>query len=203
MKNCLDVLRFIKNIMGYRNKKFGRKGQANLMETIGVLFIFFVLVLFALVFYFKFQASSFEQKEIERAANNAIDITLVTLFLPELQCSNGRAEADDNCVDVIKLRNLIKVFNESPSDYRNNYYFNMLGFSKISFVEIYPGNRSWVLYDREKTAPNEDGVLEPSWKHKEPTFFVVTFRDYIKGFAENRSEVVESSYGYMQVEVYS
>ena len=85
----------------------------------------------------------------------------------------------------------------------NNYYFNMLGFSKISFVEIYPGNRSWVLYDREKTAPNEDGVLEPSWKHKEPTFFVVTFRDYIKGFAENRSEVVESSYGYMQVEVYS
>lgn len=186
-----------------KKRAVGTKGQANLMETIGVLFIFFILVLFALIFYFKFQEVSFAEKQIERTALDAIDTTLVTLFLPELQCSNGRAEADDNCVDLVKLRNLQKVLDESPADYRNEYYFNLFGFSKISFQEVYPNNRSWTLYDREKTTTNEEGIVVPDWRIKEPTFFVVTFRDYIHGFAENTTEKVESSFGYVQVEVYS
>jgi hypothetical protein len=186
-----------------KKRKFGTKGQANLMETIGVLFIFFILVLFGLIFYFKFQEVSFAEKQIERTALDAIDTTLVTLFLPELQCSNGRAESDDNCVDLVKLRMLQKVLDESQADYRNEYYFNMFGFSKISFQEVYPNNRSWTLYDREKTKMNEEGIAVPDWRIKEPTFFVVTFRDYIHGFAENVTQKVESSFGYVQVEVYS
>jgi len=75
--------------------KLKRKGQARMTETIAVLFIFFVLVLFGIVFYFKFQQISFKEKQEEQLASKAMEITLTTLFLPELQCSRGGAEPNN------------------------------------------------------------------------------------------------------------
>ncbi len=189
--------------MRKKTPSWKRKGQINMVETISVLFIFFILVLFGLIFYFKFQDVSFAQKETERAAFNAIDLTLVTLFLPELQCSNGLAEADDNCIDVIKLRALTELMDDSVLNYRNEYYFNLFGFSRISVTEVFPNNRSWVVYDKEKTRVTEEGDVVPDWRIKEPTYFVVTLRDSTHGYYEQSTSLTKYSYGYVTVEVYT
>ncbi len=162
-----------------------------MMETIGVLFIFFVLVLFGIIFYFKFQQISLEQKEEELLAADAMDITLTALFMPEFQCSRFTAESEDNCIDMGKLRAL----NETMPNYVNDYYFNLFGFSKITVTEVYPGNITYVLYDKEKVSTNEDGEEVSSWQLKESTYFVVTLKD----------EIQEQNYGvgYIGVEVYS
>jgi hypothetical protein len=188
-----------------------RKGQINMMETIGVLFIFFILVLFGLIFYFKFQEVSFSQKEVERSAFNAIDLTLVTLFLPELQCSDGIAEADDNCVDIIKLRALQEIMQNDDLNYRNEYYFNLFGYSTITVREVFPATnteefpdgREWIVYDKEKTRISDDDVEVRDWRIKEPTYFVVALRDYTHGFFESTPSLSVYSYGYVMVEVYT
>lgn len=181
-----------------RKNNLNSKGQVNLMETVAVLFIFFILLMFALIFYFKFQETNVQQKQVEIAASRAIDTTLVTLFLPEIQCSRGESEAEDNCVDITKLESFIDVVER----HKNDYYFNLFSFSKISVHEVYPiiGNtsREWIIYDREKTTLNENNEVVPSWTFKEPTFFVVTLRDQLSPLNQGTY-----SFGYISVEVYS
>ena len=171
-----------------------RKGQLPTLETIAVLFIFFILVFFAIIFYSKFQEVSFKQKQTELVAKRAMDTTLKILFLPELQCSRGKAEALDNCIDIKKLEALQILMDT----YDNEYYFNIFSFSKVTIHEIYPGAekgekpREWVLYDKEK----------PGWIAKEPTFFIVALKDEIDPAYADETET-KYSYGYVQVEVYS
>ncbi|MBT4604494.1 hypothetical protein HOC01_02550 [archaeon] len=180
--------------------KIGKHGQMQMMETVGVIFIFFVLILFAAIFYFKFSQSSFEQYQEELVAQTAMDNTLIALFLPELQCSQGEAEAEDNCVDLLKVRELVTIM-EAHS---NDYYFNLFGFSKISVNMVYPEQHSWIIYDREKVSINDEGETVASWTRKEPTYFIVALRDYTLGGPEELySYDGVYSFGYLAVEVYS
>jgi len=175
-----------------------KKAQMQMMETIGVLFIFFILVLFGLVFFFKYQQASFQEKQEELVAARAMDTTLQTLFLPELQCSLGNTEPEDNCVDLGKLRAL----NQTMPGYINDYYFNLFSFSRIYVTMVYPTNYTWVIYDREKVDINGTA----SWEFKEPTFFVVTIRDQLQGWGTpyaNEMNGIDYGYGYLGVEVYS
>jgi len=170
-----------------------KNGQVRMTETIAILFIFFVLILFGIIFYYKYQQVSFKEKQEELLAARAMDTTLKVLFLPELMCSRGDAEPEDNCFDLAKLRGVNEIFQE----YLNKYYFNIFSYAKITVQEVYPGDRVWVLYDKEKKKMLDDGNLVKDWEKKEPTFFVVTLKDEIN--------VGEPTYGfgYVMVEVYS
>ena len=180
--------------------RIGRKGQAQMMETIGVIFIFFVLILFGAIFYFKFSVASFEAAQEEAVAQQAMDNTLLALFMPEIICSRGEAEAEDNCVDLTKVRVLETVMQE----HTNDYYFNIFGFSTISVTMVYPGERTWVIYDREKVETLEDGTVVSAWERKEPTFFVISTKDETSGRAEGEYEQDGVyGFGYLTVEVYS
>ncbi|MBU1111422.1 MAG: hypothetical protein KJ896_01470 [Nanoarchaeota archaeon] len=170
-----------------RTKRMNRKAQMQMMETIGVLFIFFILVLFGIIFYFKYQQIALQEKQEELVAARAMDTTLQTLFLPELQCSRGDSEPYDNCVDLAKVR----AWNETMERYYEDYYFNLFSYSRIYVQEVYPGNSTWMLYDNEKV--DSDG--NPNWEFKEPTFFVVTLRDEMNKLVYG--------FGYLSVEVYS
>ena len=161
-----------------------KKGQIRLTETIAVMFIFFVLIVFGMIFYFQYQKVSIKETQQEQLASRAMDTTLRTLFLPELLCSIGQAEAEDNCLDVNKLNNVNKTF----ADHTGDYYFNVFSYSKISVQEIYPGNTSWVVYDK----------MKPNWTQREPTFFVVSLRDNLR-----KDSLSSYGFGYLTVEVYS
>jgi hypothetical protein len=190
-------------------------GQAKMTETIAVLFIFFVLLMFGIVFFYKYQQVSFKEEEQKLLANRAMESTLTALFLPELQCTRGDAEAEDNCIDKLKLIN----FKDVVDSHLNDYYFSMFSFAKITVFEVYPRPRligedgepveierleeefikeQWSIYNKELVRKNEEGVLVPSWTKKEPTYFVVALRDQIAATGES-----VYSYGYVKVEVYS
>ncbi len=159
-------------------------------ETIAILFIFFVLILFGIIFFYKYQEIAIKEKNEELLAARAMDTTLRTLFMPELMCTKADAEPEDNCFDMMKLRHANKTFTDHL-----NYYYDIFSYAKVIVQEVYPGNETYVLYNKEKPL-KEDGSL--GWTRKEPTYFVITLRD------ENNPEArPHYGYGYIKIEVYS
>lgn len=161
-----------------------RRSQIQLTETIAVLFIFFILLMVGIIFYYQYQKSAIKEKGKELAAARTIDTTLNLLFLPELLCSKGEAEAEDNCIDAMKLRSAQVTIPEHLEE----YYFSLFSFSNITVQVLYPKEEVYYLYDKKR---------EPT-KNYLPTFFVVTLRDDSLAGGEPRY-----SYGYVEVGIYS
>ena len=162
-----------------------RRAQLHMSETISVLFIFFVLVLFGLLFYYKYQQVAVKERQEELLAARAMDTTLKVLFLPELICSKGEAEPEDNCFDLLKLRSVNEIF----KDHLEDYYFNIFSYSTITVYQVYPETGdTWVLYSKTK----------PEFTRVEPTYFIVSLRDEIKSIGEPHY-----GFGVVKVEVYS
>lgn len=163
-----------------------KKAQIHMTETVAVLFIFFVLILFGIIFYYQYQRVAIKEKNDELIAARAMDTTLKVLFLPELACSQGEAETEDNCADLMKVRHINAVFEQHTED----YFFNIFSYARISIQQVYPLNeeQEYVLYDKPK----------PGFTHKEPTFFVVSLRDESKSGTKTVYGL-----GYLVVEVYS
>ena len=65
-----------------KNRFKQKKGQVQMSETIAVMFIFFILVVFGLIFYFKFSTIAAQQAEEELFGQKAIDTTTKVIFLP-------------------------------------------------------------------------------------------------------------------------
>lgn len=164
----------------HKTLPIGKKGQIHLTETVAVLFIFFILIVFGIIFYSKYQQVAIKVKSEELLASRAMDTTLRVLFLPELICSRGEAEPEDNCIDVLKLRHA----NETMMDHAPDYYFDMLSYATITIIQLYPEEKEFILYDKPK----------PNYKKREPTYFVVSLKDDALG---------SYGFGYVRVEVYS
>jgi len=117
-----------------------------MLETMAVLFIFFLLVVMGLVFYAKVLSGNIDFQKEESIQLNAIEIAQRASSLPELQCSLDNI-VSDNCIDIIKLDVASDILVENEV-----FYYDRLLFSRITVREIYPGNNEWTLYDR----PRED-----------------------------------------------
>lgn len=131
----------------FRNKRFRKKAQMEMAENIGILIIFFFLLIFGMVFYFKIQKVGFESRKEEFDALEAIKTAQKISFLPELKCSQDNIEKD-NCFSLYKM-NAFVTFLESNPDIRDTYYYDILGSSKIYINQIFPkSDNSWIIYDR-------------------------------------------------------
>ena len=119
-----------------------KKSQIQMMETIAVLFIFFILVVMGFVFYAKIHKGNLGQQKEESVQLNAIEIAQRASSLPELQCSEDNI-VNDNCIDLLKLEAAYGIMLNNPE-----YYYDRLLFSKITVKEIYPDNHEWDLYNR-------------------------------------------------------
>jgi hypothetical protein len=140
-----------------------RKAQIRLTETIAVLFIFFVLIIFGIFFYSKYQTGAIKEKEQDLFERRVIETTTKALFLPELLCTNAEAEIEDFCFDLLKLEHVQGTLEN------RDYYFNIFSFATITVEEIYPldSERSWTIYQREN--PQNSGI--------EQTNFIVALKD--------------------------
>jgi hypothetical protein len=166
-----------------------RQGQMQLSETIAILFIFFVLILFGIIFYYKYSQVALKQENEELLQKRAVATTLKALFLPELICSDGDTEPEDNCVDMLKARHARQTFEAHES-----IYFQLFSFSRISVHQIYPPvlpeNSELLIWDKPKD----------EFTKLESTFFVVALRD--ETLAQDRNPE-NFAFGYLQVGVYS
>jgi len=121
---------------------FNKKSHINILETIVVLAIFFILVFFMFIFYSKISENSLEIENEQNSELDAIKIAQRASFLPELQCSQDNV-IEDNCIDLHKLAALIDVINENEI-----HYFDLFKFSRITVNEVYPNDGQIIVYDR-------------------------------------------------------
>jgi len=164
--------------------KQNRKAQIRMAETIAVIFIFFVIILFGIVFYYKYSEITAKQEREELVEAKATQIILKTLFLPEVICSRGEAEPLLTCFDLMKVRAAKNVMEDKFGE----YYFNLFPYVTITLTEVYPTEKEWVLYDKPK----------PESKNKDVSHFIVTLKDEMRSSKEGIF-----SFGYLTVEVYS
>ena len=116
-----------------------------MMETMAVLFVFFVLAGIGLMFYIKVMKGNVEAEVETIRQLQAIEIAQRTVFLPELQCSEGEEIVKSGCIDV----EMLKAFRDlNMADANQVYYHNRLGFSEITIKQIYPAADQWILYDK-------------------------------------------------------
>ncbi len=203
---------------------FNNKAQLHITETIAVLFIFFILVAFGLIFYARYQQTAAQEKQEQLLASRAMDTTVKALFLPELMCTKGEAEHEDNCVDLVKLNAAVpspppliplsdsdeasseataepttSIFTNTESHFQENsdYYFQLFSYSNITFIEVFPTPQQWQIYNKQKTKKTPEGKIIKDWTRKEPTYFTITLRDDLAGTTP------QYHYGYIIVEAYS
>ncbi|HLC97667.1 MAG TPA: hypothetical protein VJC21_02710 [Candidatus Nanoarchaeia archaeon] len=155
-----------------------KKAQIHMTETIAVLFIFFILILFGLIFYAQFQKSAFKEKAEELLQKRATETMLKVLFLPELICSE-RSLTEDNCFELAKVQavvdgNLLEggrgVDTEIDQEKRD-YYFSIFSYATIKVQQLSvaadENDEPYVLYDHPL----------PKFTKSEPTFFVVALKE--------------------------
>ncbi len=170
-----------------KKRSYNKRGQMQMSETIAVLFIFFILILFGLIFYYKYEESSFKQKQDEWNSRRAAETSLQALFLPELICSKGNAEPEDNCIDMNKVFSAQEMYAK-----HRNEYFELFSYAKISLYQTYPSAQNWTLYEFKKE--KEEGK-EAGYK---VTRFVVALKDETQWL-----DGANYNYGYLEVGIYT
>ena len=122
-----------------------KKSQIQMMETILILFIFFILLVFGFMFYARFFTGSARTEEREIAQLKAIQIAQRIADLPEIQCTRNNVRVT-NCVDLFKLE-VAKTIIGSTNQI---HYFDLLGYSDITVKQIYPSSADeWNIYKKE------------------------------------------------------
>ena len=118
--------------------KKNTKAQLQMTETVAVLIVFFILLMFGLLFYTRFQKSSLDEQRAEFASERSITISLTAMLLPELRCSKGDNVAIRDCIDMYKLD-----IAQQKMQQERDYYFDLFGFGRITVEEYYPEQKVW------------------------------------------------------------
>ncbi len=124
-----------------RNRRFQTKAQIKMTETIGVLVVFFILILFGIIFYVQYQKGTIREQKEAAIVKRAIATSLKTFYLPELRCTKAFDVAFTACVDIYKA----EIFAEKLDD-NYDFYFNIFGKSHIYLQDIIK-NQTIELYN--------------------------------------------------------
>jgi hypothetical protein len=122
------------------------KAQIKMGETIAIMFVFFILLVVAAVFYMNMQRSTVTQEIAEAYELRAVELSQVISFLPEAQCTESNV-VKASCFDIYKLIGLSKV---AATPEGLNLYSGEFGTTKIKLIKQYPSGGEWTLYDNPK-----------------------------------------------------
>lgn len=118
---------------------FSRRSQIKMGETIAILIVFFLLLVFAFSFFGNVSQTTYEEKRDEFQSLRSIEIAQIVSFLPELQCTFDNVPVA-NCFDILKVNATFQRLNTSE-EYRL-YYYDFFRTSTIYLRQIYPPS-SW------------------------------------------------------------
>jgi len=130
-----------------------KRAQIQMTETIGIIIVFSILIIMALLFFTRIQTNSVEQQRTLISGEKAVSISFSALFLPELECTKAGSDDIKDCIDVLKADAATEVIAANPE-----YYFKLFGYSTIVIQEIYPTPNEKILYERTRNGqpPTED-----------------------------------------------
>ncbi|MBI3027315.1 hypothetical protein HYY70_04315 [Candidatus Woesearchaeota archaeon] len=120
-----------------------KKSQIQIGETIAVLFVFFILVTIGFIFYAKVIKGNIELEKDELSQLRSVGVAQRVMFMPEVQCSEDNVIID-NCIDILKLEAAKSLISE-----KELYYYDLLEFSDIKILQIYPEEAEWEIYSRK------------------------------------------------------
>jgi|TARA_B100001971_G_C18189926_1_gene537985 hypothetical protein len=118
-----------------------RKGQIQMGESVAILFVFFILIVFGFVFYMKILGSSSQAEFQENIQLQAIGVAQRVSFLPELQCSRDNVRKE-NCIDLFKLSHIDEIVPDNQL-----HYFDLFGFSRVTVQQLFPSGGDLLIYE--------------------------------------------------------
>jgi hypothetical protein len=151
-----------------------KKAQMQMMETIGVLFVFIIIIAMGFIFYANVLKGGIEITKREHSELQAVELSTRAASLPELQCSEDNI-VQENCIDLIKLE-------VAGSVMQQNYltYFDLFGYSEITVKEIFPNANNYTIYSN----------IPSDYKQKLPNFVPIALKDPGRGQAFGIMNVV-------------
>jgi hypothetical protein len=162
-----------------------KRGQIEMGEHVIVLFIFFILLIFAVVFFSRIQSIKTEKKVGVDIETRALQIAQRVLFLPELQCTRANAEVFPNCYDEHSAKSVGLL---AKSGQNTEYYRAAFGYSVITIKKIFPvQEEEIVIYNDTK----------PDFRSITPTNVPITLCDFTSELAKE-----DCSFAVLTVSVY-
>jgi len=123
-----------------------KKSQMQMNETILVLFIFFMIIVFGLIFYSRIQNVVFERQKKALENLEVIEVSKLLKSLPELSCSTDNV-LEDNCYNIIKIETFKNVLKDKKDYFSNTPLYN----TNITVYQYDPFNNKWTntwqIYD--------------------------------------------------------
>ena len=110
-------------------------------ETIGILFIFFMLIVFGAIFYVRIKSVSVTREIAEFQDVRSVELAQTISFLPEFQCTELNV-VQPGCFDLQKMKAMQQIFEAN-----RGFYLRELGQIKINVSQIYPPGPNIVPYD--------------------------------------------------------
>jgi hypothetical protein len=131
------------------------KAQLQTMETIAVLFVFFILLALAMIFYVGYanSQSRIDLRNTQRVLSTELALTVANL--PELRASR-QGIAGVNSIDIYKAEALSSLITSDESF--KLIYNTKLGPGEVKLREIYPDSRNWTVYSN---VPVGSGFVRP------------------------------------------
>ncbi len=132
-----------------------KKSQIQTFETIAVLFIFFILLGIGAIFYVRIHKSNLDVTKQEYSQSKSVAIAQRAMYLPELQCSEGKV-IKDNCIDILKLEAADDIIESNEI-----YYYDLLEFSEINITQEYTSAEvipNWTVYSRKIAKPSSSFI---------------------------------------------
>lgn len=123
-----------------------KRGVMEMAETVGALFVFFILLILGVVFYARSTTVSTEESIAESFTKKSIAVSQVVMNLAELQCSRDNVIIP-NCLDYERVKALEKLILYQKStdedelvlgDKAVQYYFDQFSFSTIELHVLFP-----------------------------------------------------------------
>ena len=114
------------------------KGQVQLLETIAVLVVFSILLIFGLFWFGSSQTDQVQQQTTELENLELLEMTKAIMSLPEIQCSIA-GRPDTSCVDKLRLEALNQTIDsnsEIAAYYENRYRTNTRATYAVHVVDM-------------------------------------------------------------------
>lgn len=151
----------VKMKMNRKKTSMDKKADVKLIESVGIMLIFFFILIMSMVFYSRMSGISIEQKKQENLDRTAMNTALKASYMAELQCNAGDVgEGNQNCVDLEK----IKAFQSLDEKDKSEYYQSFFEYATISVYETFPEKGNEIkLYDKPiPDAKTEINTLIPT-----------------------------------------
>lgn len=107
---------------------YSNKAQIQMIETILVLFIFLIILVFGIYLYYEYSFVNIQETAFKLSESQANAMLSSITSLPELSCINQK-----NCIDIIKLTNFKQIYTQNRA-----YYLGLFKNKKITIQQIYP-----------------------------------------------------------------